>query len=222
MHIAPNTLITTRVLLFDMDGTLVDSTAVVERVWREWAEENGIPFDSFFHKMHGRRAIDTISDIAPDGVDPHEAVKVVDDREMVETDGIVPIPGAAELIASLPKGSWALVTSARPDLARVRMEAAGLPMPEVLVSSKDVAHGKPEPDCFLKALERFGVDAAEAVVFEDAAAGLKAGRAAGCRTIALGTTLSLEVLNQGEWLQDLTHITLEGVDSEGRLQLRVR
>ena len=183
MQIAPGTLISTRALLFDMDGTLVDSTAAVERIWGRWAAEHGMCFADFAHSMHGRRAVDIMSAIAPPslGLDLVAEVARIDEEEVVETDGIVPISGAARLLASLPPENWALVTSARPELARARMGAAGLPMPEIVVTSNDVIQGKPHPDCFLKALERLDVSACDALVFEDAAAGLAAGRAAGGR-----------------------------------------
>ena len=222
MYIAPNTTIFARALLFDMDGTLVDSTAVVERIWGRWAREHGIALESFSHTMHGRRAIDTMRDIVPPGVDPEAEVKRIDEWELVETEGIVAIPGAAELIASLPRGSWALVTSAQPALARARLTAAGLPVPEIMVTSLDVGQGKPDPACYLKALEWTGVRAEEALVFEDAPAGIEAGRRAGCRTIALCTTTPVERLGGGELLPDLAPLMLDRVLDDGRLQLRVR
>ena len=224
MQIAPGTLISTRVLLFDMDGTLVDSTAAVERIWGRWAAEHGMCFADFAHSMHGRRAVDIMSAIAPPGLglDLVAEVTRIDDEEVVETDGIVPIPGAARLIASLPPENWALVTSARPELARARMGAAGLPMPEVVVTSNDVAQGKPHPACFLKALERLDVSACDAIVFEDAAAGLAAGHAAGCRTIALATTSPSDCLEHEDWIHDLDRVELVEVQRDGRLLLLFR
>lgn len=224
MQIAPGTLISTRALLFDMDGTLVDSTAAVERIWGRWAAEHGMCFADFAHTMHGRRAVDIMSAIAPPdlGLDLAAEVARIDEEEVVETDGIVPIPGAARLLASLPPENWALVTSARPELARARMGAAGLPMPEVIVTSNDVAQGKPHPACFLKALERLDVSACDAIVFEDAAAGLAAGHAAGCRTIALATTSPSDSLEHEEWIHDLDRVELIEVQNDGKLLLIFR
>ena len=222
MQIAPGTLISARALLFDMDGTLVDSTVAVERVWDNWARGYGLSFADFAHRMHGRRAIDIMRDLAPAGVDVEKEVRIVDDNELVDTDGIVPIPGAVELLASLPRGSWALVTSAQLPLARARMGAAGLPLPDVIVSSGDVSHGKPHPDCYQLALKRLGLSAEQAVVFEDASAGLAAGRSAGCRTIAIASTMTHESLVHENWLHDLTTIHLDNVSADGTLQLRIR
>lgn len=222
MQIAPGTLITARALLFDMDGTLVDSTAAVERIWGRWARRHGLSFEQFAHGMHGRRAIDIMREIAPPGLDPEQEVRQIDDDELNETEGIVPVRGAAELIASLPPASWALVTSARPALALARMSAAGLPMPEIVVTSRDVTQGKPHPACFQRALERLGLAPGDAVVFEDAAAGLAAGRAAGCRTVALATTTPSTRLDHEDWLHDLTGVVLDDVLANGMLQLRIR
>ena len=222
MQIQAGTLIQTRAILFDMDGTLVDSTASVERIWTHWGNGHGLSFADFAHRMHGRRAVDIMQALAPEGIDLEREVAQLDEDELNDTDGIIPIPGAAELIASLPKGSWALVTSARPPLARARMAAAGLPLPDLIVTSSDVALGKPHPECYLTALDRLGVAAGDAVVFEDAHAGLASGKAAGCRTIALATTTPNHELDHEDWLHDLSHVTLEHVLSDGTLQLHIR
>ena len=209
MKLTPGTPLSARCLLFDMDGTLVDSTAAVERVWGRWAESHGIPFASFRHKMHGRRAIDIMRGIVPPHLDALAELQTIDAEELVETDGIVTIPGAAALLSSLPRCSWALVTSAQLPLARVRMAAAGLPMPDIVVSAEDISEGKPNPACYLLALERLGQRPDEAVVVEDAPAGIAAGLAAGCRTIALATTTSIDQLAGTEWLPDLSKLVLE-------------
>lgn len=224
MQIAPGTRISTRVLLFDMDGTLVDSTAAVERIWGRWAARHGICFADFAHTVHGRRAVDIMSAMAPAslGLDLAAEVARIDEEELFETDGIVPIRGAARLLASLPRENWALVTSARAELACARMGAAGLPMPEIVVTSNDVLQGKPHPACFLKALERLDVSACDAVVFEDAAAGLAAARAAGCRIIALATTSPADRLEPEDWLHDLDRVELLDVQDEGKLLLHFR
>ena len=221
MQLPAGTEISARFLLFDMDGTLVDSTRSVELVWGRWAERNGIHFSSFRHSMHGRRAIDIMRSIVPAHLDAEQELMTIDSDELVETDGIVPIPGAVRLLSSLPRGSWALVTSAQLSLARVRMEAAGLSLPDVVISADDIADGKPNPACYRLAMERLGCCSADAVVFEDAKAGLVAGHAAGCRTIALATTQDPSCLDEEDWLPDLSKLAVDRIDTDGRLYLRV-
>ena len=221
MQIEPGTIITTRALLFDMDGTLTNSTAVVERVWGHWAASHGVDFQRFRHRIHGCRAVDIMAMMAPPGTDLAREVQKVDAQELTETEGIVAIAGASELIASLPRAAWALVTSASAELARTRMGAAGLPMPPTLVCANDVREGKPNPAGYLLALKRLGLAADQALIFEDAPAGLAAGRAAGCRTIALATTSPASALEPHEWLPDLTALRLDAVLADGSLRLRV-
>ena len=222
MHLKSGTLINTRALLFDMDGTLVDSTTAVERIWGRWARKHGVNFEQYLHRIHGCRATDIMSMMAPAGIDHDQEVRQIDEEELNETEGIIPVPGAADLIASLPPESWALVTSARPDLARARMTAAGLPMPGTVVTSADVSQGKPHPACFQTALKQLGLRPEEAVVFEDSSAGLAAGHAAGCRTIALATTSPSQDLAHEDWLNDLSEVVLENILPDGTLQLRIR
>lgn len=222
MQIAPGTRLSAHALLFDMDGTLVDSTAAVERIWGRWAKNHGISFAEVAHKMHGRRAVDIMGSLGVPGLDLDEEIKIIDQQEVDEVEGIVPVPGAAELIATLPRGRWALVTSARPELARARMGAAGLPIPDFVVTSEDVAQGKPHPECYLRALDLLGVTSEQAVVFEDAQAGLASGRAAGCRTIALATTTANHELDHEDWVHDLSCVILDGTLADGTLQLRIR
>ena len=222
MRLIPGTEIHAACLLFDMDGTLVDSTRAVERVWQRWAEARGISFESFRHTMHGRRAIDTLRDVIPSHLDLASELEIIDGDELKETEGIVATPGAAELLATLPPDAWALVTSAQHPLAQVRMHAAGLPWPGIVVSAEDIHAGKPDPECYLLALRRLGQSPDSAVVFEDAPAGLAAGHAAGCRTIAVAACATEQALAGEDWLPDLSRLTLAGIDADGKLRLRVR
>jgi len=222
MQIAPGTRFSARALLFDMDGTLVDSTVSVERVWGNWAESHGVSFAEVAHRMHGRRALDIMRDLVPPGVDPEVEVEIVNHNELVDTDGIVAIRGAAELLASLPRRAWALVTSAQLPLASARMGAGGLSLPEVVVTADDIAVGKPNPACYQLALKRLGLQPDDAIVFEDAPSGLAAGRAAGCRTIAIASTMPTENLAHEDWLYDLSTLVLESVDPDGLMHFQVR
>lgn len=212
-----------RALLFDMDGTLVNSGPVIERIWKRAADKWNADFSKLVKNLHGRRAIDIMRDVLP----PHASAllnsetAIVDEAEVTETDGIVPIAGAPELLASLPPDAWALVTSARPALAAARFRAAGLAMPAATITSANVTHGKPHPECFLRGAERLSVAPEDAVVLEDAPAGIAAGNAAGCRVVALATTMDEDRLANVDWIPDYTVLRLEKRDDDGWMTFRV-
>src|ERR1700752_203118 len=173
--------------LFDLDGGLVDSRAVVERVCRLWAARLGVDSDALLRVAHGRRTRDTVRIVAPHA-DADREVAWIDNAELLDTEGLVEVPGVRRFLASLPAGAWAVVTSCAPDLARLRLTAVGLPIPEVVVTSDDVSSGKPAPDGYRLGAQRLGVDPSSCVVFEDAPPGIAAGLAAGARVVALRTT----------------------------------
>jgi mannitol-1-/sugar-/sorbitol-6-phosphatase len=173
--------------LFDLDGVLVDSRAVVERVCRMWAARLGVDADALLRVAHGRRTRDTVRIVAPH-VDPAPEVAWIDNAELRDTEGLVEIPGVRHFLTSLPAGAWAVVTSCGPDLARLRLASVGLPIPEVVITSDDVSSGKPAPDGYRLGAQRLGLDPASCVVFEDAPPGIAAGLAAGARVVALRTT----------------------------------
>lgn len=179
-------ILRTRAALFDMDGTLVDSTAIVETIWGEFAERFGLDRETLLGAVHGVRAEDSVRRFAPAGSDTAAIVAELNAYELEHTEGTVEIPGAVAFLAALPRTRVALVTSASPALASGRLSAAGVPSPDVVVTADDVAHGKPAPDCYLAAAERLGVAAQDAVVFEDAEAGIRAGLAAGMRVVVVG------------------------------------
>ena len=176
-------------MLFDMDGVLLDSTHAVARVWHEWAIEHGFDPEEVVRAAHGRPSISTIRDYLP-GSDYEAENREVERRELADLEGIVPWPGAIELLRTLPPERWAIVTSCTRPLAEVRLRAGGLPRPRVFVSSDDIKHGKPAPDAYLKGAESLKLNAAELIVVEDVPAGVRAGKAAGCRVIALRTTMA--------------------------------
>ena len=223
MRLKAGTEIRARALLLDMDGTLVDSTAAVERAWKRAAIKWNADFKTLRRHMHGRRAVDIMRDILPPeaAAQLESEVRVIDKAELTETDGIVAVAGATELLASLPPDRWALVTSARPALAAARMRAANLPLPATIITSATVARGKPHPECFLRAAERLGVAPKEALVLEDAPAGLVAGRAAGCQVVALATTMDSECLADLDWIPNLSVLRLEVRDADGWMTFRV-
>lgn len=182
----PTVSITARAVLFDMDGTLVDSTRVVEQVWGEFAARYSLDLAEILKALHGVQAIDTVRRFAPAGSDVDALTAELGRMELAETRGILAVSGALELMESLPADAVALVTSASQELAVLRMAAAGLAMPTATVFAADVTRGKPDPEGYLRAAALLGVDPADAVVFEDAPAGIAAGLAAGIRTIAVG------------------------------------
>ncbi|HVO36500.1 MAG TPA: HAD-IA family hydrolase [Gemmatimonadales bacterium] len=186
-------------LLFDLDGVLVDSHAVVERTWRRWAVRHGLDAGPLLAVAHGRRTRDTLKAVVPH-LDPAPEVAWLDAAELQDLEGVVAVAGAAPLLAALANGRWAVVTSCGRALAAQRLEQAGLPLPPVLVTSEDVARGKPAPDGYLLAAERSVAAPASCLVFEDAPPGIAAARAAGCRVVALATTHAADRLADAEAL----------------------
>ena len=176
-----------KAFLFDIDGTLVDSSAVVERVWRQVAREFGVDADPILRNCHGRRDVD----MAEEFFEPQVRQAVVERISSLDTEAVgevVAIPGAQELLAAMEEGRWAVVTSGPRLLMTGRLRAAGLPVPAVLVSSDDVQAGKPDPEGFLLAAEALGLSPSCCVVVEDSPAGVAAGKAAGAVVVAITTT----------------------------------
>ena len=190
-------------VIFDMDGTLLDSTASVERCWDKICQRIGIArSDAVFH--HGVPSIPTLRKALPDATDDEiiEWNRVHMRLEIEDTEGIAPIPGVFELIAALEHAGvpWAIATSCQRELAEVRHAAAGLPRPEVFVVAEDYARGKPAPDPFLTAAERLGLDATRTVVVEDAIAGIRSGLAAGAVVVGVLTTHVAADLGEAHYL----------------------
>ena len=175
-------------VLFDMDGTLIDSIPTVIRSWMRWAQEEGVdPHDlAGFHGVPARGVISAL--LPPDRVD--SAFERIEAIEIADTEGITVLPGTLDALAVLTGDPdlCAIATSCTRPLADVRLVATDLPAPRVVVTASDVAQGKPHPDPFLLAAARLGVDPADCLVVEDAPGGLEAARAAGCSTLAVTTT----------------------------------
>ncbi len=188
-------------LLFDLDGVLVDSTPAVARVWSKWALSHGLDPLETVRLAHGRPSIATIRDIFP-SADVVAENEVVLRGEIEDTEGVVPLPGARELLDSLPADRWAIVTSCSRPLAEVRLRSAGLPIPQRLLTSDDVVNGKPDPEPYRKGAALLGVPAQKCLVFEDAPAGVRAGKAAGALVVAFRTTATdLELEAAGaDWI----------------------
>ena len=194
-------------VLLDLDGTLVDSRVVIARHWGMFAERHGLELASILAVCHGRRSADTIAEIAP-YLDAASEAALLDAGEETDVDGLVTVPGAAELLARLDPARWAIVTSGHDALARRRLEAVGLPVPDVLVTGDAVERGKPHPEGFLRAAAALGVEAVACVVVEDAPAGIAAGRAAGARVVGVTTTHPADALRGA----DLIVADLRGLD----------
>src|SRR5258708_2037649 len=197
------TSIRCRGVLFDLDGGVVDSTPAVARVWAGWAREHGFNPDEVVKKAHGRPSITTIRELLAHA-DHSAEDREVERREIADVEGVIPLPGAMELLKALPLEHWAIVTSCTRALANVRIAAAGLPRPRHLVTSTDVKNGKPNPEPYLKGAQMLGAPANECIVIEDAPAGIRAGKAAGARVLALRTTASDAELQQAgaDWIVD--------------------
>lgn len=194
----------TGAFLLDLDGVLVDSERAAARTWRWWTALRGLDVEPFL-ATHGRPSRETIAELAP-GLDAEAEAALVEEREMNDSRGVIALPGAAAMLAA---GTVAIVTSGGQRLARARLRAAELEPPEVLISADSVTRGKPDPEPYLLAASRLGVAPERCTVFEDAPAGVSAGKAAGMRVVALTTTVSaaeLEgadavVANLGEYLE---------------------
>jgi mannitol-1-/sugar-/sorbitol-6-phosphatase len=192
-------------ILFDMDGTLVDSTSCVEAIWSMWAERHGIEPVRILSISHGRRTLDTLREVAPH-LDIAQEAMLLDAQELEFTEGIKAVNGAAELLRGLPESGWAVVTSASRALARLRMQCAGLPTPSVLIGADDVAEGKPSPAGYLKAASLLGVEPAQCLVVEDTPAGVLAARTAGMEVLALTTTCSADRLLGAHCIREFSKI----------------
>ena len=196
-------------VLFDIDGTLVDSTAAVIRMWTTWAAKHGIDADEILRVCHGRRTEDTLGMFLPAGQHA-TAIAELEQWELADMDDVRALPGTQSLLRRLPADRWAAVTSGSRELMRARLTAAGLPIPEVLVSAEAVEAGKPEPEGYLKAAAALGRDIRRCLVVEDAPAGIDAGRAAGARVLAVATSHPASELTSADAvIPDLTACDLE-------------
>ena len=174
-------------VLFDMDGVLVSSTGSVLRCWRQWAAEYDVPGAESLEIPHGMRAVEIMEHFKP-GIDQVEALRRIEDIEIADVADLAVLPGVRALLGSLPVNRWAIVTSATRRLLVARLETAGLPLPERLVSADMVTRGKPDPEPYRRGAEMLGVPAAECLVVEDAPSGVRAGVAAGCHVLGVEGT----------------------------------
>lgn len=208
-------------LLFDNDGTLVSSLESVHRCWTRWAREYGITAEEFARvELHGRTAAEVAADLLPARAVP-EAVARIEQLEVedVPGGGVRLLPGTLDLLGALPADRWAVVTSATRRLAEARLAAVGI-LPKTLIAADDVTRGKPDPEPYLLGARALGVDPAACVVFEDAPAGLRAGRAAGMATVALTTTHRADELDADLVVADLSALSV--LVTGGGVEIAVR
>jgi len=195
------TKIQCKAVLFDLDGVLVDSTPAVARVWTIWANKHGFDPKETVRRAHGRPSLATIRELLPNA-DHAAENSFVERMEIEDVDGVIALPGAFELLQTLPANRWTIVTSCTRPLALVRLRVAGLPIPAQLVTSNDILNGKPDPEPYMKGAKLLGIAASDCTVIEDAPAGIRAGKAAGARVIALQTTERDAFLRQAgaDWI----------------------
>jgi sugar-phosphatase len=206
-------------ILFDLDGVLVDSTGSVDRQWRAWAREHGIDEQTVIAIAHGVRSIEVIRAVAPH-LDAQVEARKLEAREAADR-GILVMPGAIDLIRTIPEDKWAVVTSGTRYLASARLKLAGMPVPKVMVAADDVINGKPHPEPYLKGAELLRVNPAECLVIEDAPAGIRAAHAAGMKAIALASTYPVAALSEADGVvQKLAQIEV-AVDGARNLTIEV-
>ena len=203
-----------------MDGILISSLGSVERSWTKWALMRGVDPEYACRIAHGCRSIETVAILRPD-LDPETENQVIENLEIEDTDGVSILPGVKELLTALPRERWTVVTSATGPLARVRLAAGGIPIPERFITAEMVSEGKPHPAPYLAGAALLGLKPEECVVFEDAASGAKAGRAAGCTVVATTFSHSVESLAAAHYLiEDLTGVTVTRLPGDEGIALR--
>ncbi len=186
-------------ILFDLDGVLVDSTGSVGRQWRIWAHERGIDEEKVIAIAHGVRAVEVIRTVAPQ-LDAEAEVRSLEKREAADHDGVAVMPGAIDLVRSIPEGFWGVVTSGSRQLATARLKLAAIPLPKVMITADDVVNGKPHPEPYLKGAEQLGANPKECLVIEDAPAGIRAAHAGGMKVIGLTSTYPASALSEADFV----------------------
>ncbi|MDO5681451.1 MAG: HAD-IA family hydrolase [Propionibacteriaceae bacterium] len=205
-------------VVFDMDGTLIISEPAIIRAWTTWAIEHQVTAQQL-QGFHGMPTADVVRAVTDPAVFD-DALARIDELELVEVAGIVPVPGSVDALTALPPSRVAIATSSREPVARVRLASSGVRVPDVVVTVDEVERGKPAPDIFLLAAERLGVDPAACLAVEDAVHGLTAARAAGMRTLAVTTTTPADQLSPiaDIVVTDLSAVRFETVSDGVRLQ----
>ncbi len=209
-------------LLFDLDGVLIDSTSCITRHWKVWADRHGLDLSAVMQAAHGIRTVETMRLVAPH-LDVGAEAERFTAGEISDTGGVVVVEGAADLLAGLPEGAWAVVTSGSAELATARLGRAGLPIPSVLVTAGDVHRGTPAPDPYLLGADRLGLPVNRCMAVEDSPAGIQSARAARMRVIGIAATHARDELGQATVVVDrLSALRITEGDGKGhRLVLQL-
>ncbi len=209
----------TKGLLFDMDGVLISSLGSVERSWQTWAEGHGIDVRETIKTAHGMRAIETVRVLRPDS-DHAAELKVIEDLEIGDTEGLQVLDGVASILQSLPQKFWTIVTSATERLTRSRLAFAGIPVPQHIVTADMVTHGKPHPEPYLRGAKILGLAPADCIVIEDSTSGAKAGHAAGCKVLATTFSHTVDQLAAADWIvESLARVSIRILPQDQGLEL---
>lgn len=207
-------------ILFDLDGVLVDSTTCAGRIWKIWAQEQGLDPERMVQMAHGRPTIETIRTVAPH-LDAQFETDKVEEREVNDVDGLRALLGARELLTDLPPDRYAIVTSGSRRLATARLRAAGLPVPARMITADDITRGKPHPEPYLAGARLLGYEPQDCLVFEDAPAGIQAAKAAGMTVIAFPTTYPLDALLEADCTAESLGAVHVEIPASGELELKI-
>jgi mannitol-1-/sugar-/sorbitol-6-phosphatase len=207
-------------ILFDLDGVLVDSTGSVGRQWRIWARARGIDEEKIIAIAHGVRAVEVIRTVAPH-LDAEAEVRDLEKREAADHQGVEVMPGAVDLVHSIPEGRWGVVTSGSRHLATERLKLAGIPAPKIMVTADDVTNGKPHPEPYLKGAKLLGAKPEECLVIEDAPAGIRSAHAGGMKVIGLTSTYDASRLSEADAVVQKLAAIQVSANGSGKLAVRV-
>jgi len=203
--------------LFDLDGTLVDSNGIVERVMEAWCQQNGVSYSEIKNSNHGSRSVDTVAAVAPH-LDAVQAAADIEAGERAELADLREIEGARSFLSQVPRGRWGIATSSDLLTAKAKIRAASIPIPSVLVAADEVLEGKPHPEAYLKASMELGYRPEDCLVFEDSETGVRSALNAGCRVFVVGSSLVMNesrIVGRGASFSDLQLL----VDEDGRLEI---
>ena len=203
--------------LFDLDGTLVDSNGIVDRVMEAWCQQNGVSYSVIKDSNHGSRSVDTVAAVAPH-LDAVQAAADIEAGERAELVDLREIEGARSFISQVPQGRWGIATSSCLLTAKAKLRAASIPIPRVLVAADGVLEGKPHPEAYLKASMELGYRPEDCLVFEDSETGVRSALNAGCCVFVVGSSLVMNeprIVGRGASFSELQLL----VDEDGRLEI---